>query len=90
MIQAIEAVSGKQVRARNIPRWLFRSAAALKGWWGDRRGREPQVTPEAAAIVLANPQIVSDRAARELGYATPNLEAMVRDCFDWMKREDLI
>ncbi len=90
MLRAIEAVSGKRIRARTVPRWLFRSAAWLQGWWGDWRGREPQMTPEAAAIVLANPQIASDRAERDLGYVSPDLETMIRDCYDWMKREDLI
>ena len=89
-VGVVEAVSGKNVRAPTIPPWLFRAAARAKGWWGDRRDREPDVTPEAAAMVLAAPQIVSDRAARELGYESPDLEAMIRDCHDWMKSDGLI
>lgn len=89
-VNVVEAVSGKKVRARQIPTWLFRAAARVKGWWSDRRGREPQVTPEAAAMVLADPRIASDRAADELGYESPDLETMIRDCHDWMKSAGLI
>ena len=89
-VGAVERVSGRKVRARRIPRWLFRAAAHAKGWWGDWRGQEPEVTPEAAAMVLANPQVMSARAAEELGYESPDLETMVRDCHDWMKAEGLI
>ncbi len=89
-VDTIGSVSGRPIRARNIPRWLFRAAAGVKGWWGDLRDQEPTVTPEAAALALANPQIVSDRAQRELGYQPADLETMIRDCYDWMVRDDLI
>jgi nucleoside-diphosphate-sugar epimerase len=88
-VGVVERVSGRKARARPIPRWLFRAVARAKGWWGDRRDREPEVTPEAAALVLANPQVTSDRAARELGYECPDLESMIRDCYEWMKSEGL-
>jgi dihydroflavonol-4-reductase len=90
MIATIETVSGAQIRVRKIPRWLFRRAAAVKGWWGDWRDQEPLITPEGAAMALASPHITSDRAQRELGYAPQDLETMIRDCYDWMVKEDLV
>ncbi len=53
-------------------------------------GREPAISRESAAIVSGNIVCSSDKAARELGYRPASLEAMFKDCIDWMVAEDLI
>ncbi|MEQ8699820.1 MAG: NAD-dependent epimerase/dehydratase family protein [Bauldia litoralis] len=88
--QVIGRLTGKKVPRRPVPAWLFMLVARAKTGWGNLRDREPDLTPQAAEVVLANARIDTDKAERELGYVSPDLEAMLRDCYDWMKREKLV
>lgn len=88
--RVIGRLTGKKVPRRPVPAWAFKIVASAKTAWGDLRDREPDLTVEAAEAVLANGRIASDKAERELGYVSPDLEAMIRDCYDWMKREKLV
>ncbi len=88
--QIIGRLTGKKVPRRAIPAWLFKLVARAQTAWGNLRDREPDLTPEIVETVMANGRIASDKAARELGYVSPELEVMVRDCYDWMKRENLL
>ncbi len=53
-------------------------------------GREPTISAESAAMVCGSIICSSDKATRELDYRPASLEAMFRDCIDWMVAEDLI
>lgn len=88
--QIIGRLTGKKVPRRAVPEWVFRLIARLQTGWGNLRNKEPDITPEVVEAVLAGGRIASDKAARELGYASPDLETQIRDCYDWMKREKLV
>ncbi|MCY4395598.1 MAG: NAD-dependent epimerase/dehydratase family protein [Rhodospirillaceae bacterium] len=90
VIALVGRVAGRKVPKRAIPAWLFRAVAHLQNAAGNLRGREPDLTPQAAHIVLAHGRVASDRAEKELGYRSPDLEFMVRDCYDWMKRAGVL
>lgn len=86
----IGRMTGRTVPKRAVPAWLFRAAAHARNAAGNLRNREPDLTPQAAHIVLTGGQVASDRAERELGYRSPDLETMLRDCYDWMKRAGVL
>ncbi len=90
IVGLIGGIAGRKVPKRAIPAWLFRTVAHVQNAVGNLRGREPDLTPQAAHIVLAHGRVASDRAERELGYRSPDLEFMVRDCYDWMKRAGVL
>ncbi|MCY3830612.1 MAG: NAD-dependent epimerase/dehydratase family protein [Rhodospirillaceae bacterium] len=90
VIGLIGRMTGRSVPKRAIPAWLFRAAAHVRNAVGNLRGREPDLTPQAAHIVLANARVSSERAEKELGYRSPGLEFMVQDCYDWMKRSGVL
>ncbi len=90
VVRIIGGVTGRKVPKRAIPVWLFRAAAHVQNAAGNLRGAEPDLTPQAAHIVLANGRVASDKAERELGYRSPDLEFMVRDCYEWMKRAGVL
>jgi len=90
VVHTIGRVTARKVPKRALPEWLFKSVAHLQNAIGNLRNVEPDVTPQAAHIVLSNGRIASDKAARELGYRSPDLETMVRDSYDWMKQEGLL
>ncbi len=90
VIRTIGRVAGRPVPKLVLPPWLFRALAHAYNAIGNLRGTEPELTPQAAHLMLANGRVASDRAARELGYRSPDLEFMVQDCYDWMKRAGLL
>ncbi len=90
VIALVGRVAGRKVPKRALPAWLFRAVAHLQNAAGDLRGREPDLTPQTAHIVLAHGRVASDRAEKELDYRSPDLEFMVRDCYDWMKRAGVL
>lgn len=90
VIGLIGRMTGRRVPKRAIPAWLFRTVARVHNALGTLRGREPDLTPQAAHLVLADIRVASDRAERELGYRSPDLEFMVRDCYDWMKSAGIL
>ena len=53
-------------------------------------GREPLVTPDAAAYLSANLFCRSDKAVSELGYAPATLHAMLEDSYRWLLAEGLL
>jgi nucleoside-diphosphate-sugar epimerase len=53
-------------------------------------GKEPIISEESAAMVTANIVCRSDKAMRELDYRPAPVEAMLKDCIDWMVAVNLI
>ena len=90
VIHAIGRIAGRQVPKRVLPACLFRALSHVQNAVGNLCGAEPDLTPQAAHIVLTDRRVASDRAERELGYRSPDLETMLRDCYDWMKRSGVL
>lgn len=90
VVQTIGRITERKVPKRALPAWLFRTVAHLQNAMGNLRNVEPDLTPQAAHIVLSNGRIASDKAERTLGYRSPGLETMIQDSYDWMKQEGLL
>ena len=90
VIQTIGRITGRNVPKHALPAWLFRAVAHIRNAAGNLCGAEPELTPQAAHVVLAERRVASDRAERELGYRSPDLETMLRDCYDWMQRDGVL
>lgn len=83
-------LAGRATPRRPLPAWLVRLAARLAVWSYRLTRRPPEITPEATALLLAQPICRSDKAARELGYRAVPLREMVEDCYRWMLEEGLL
>ncbi len=90
VIQTIGRITNLKVPQRVVPEWLFRIVAHIQNMVGDLRNQEPEFTPQVAHVVLNSGRVDTDKAERELGYASPDLETMIRDIYDWMKRSGLL
>jgi len=90
VIQTIGRITDRKVPNRALPEWLFRTVAHVQNAIGNLRNKEPDLTPQAAHLVLTNGRVDSDKAARELDYTSPDLETMIRDSYDWMKRAGVL
>jgi len=55
-----------------------------------RDRKEPDVTPESAALVCATLSVDSAKAKRELGYVETPLDALLTDTLLWMRQEGLV
>jgi len=78
------------VPARPTPSWVLAAVARAKSVLAALTGREPDMTPEEAAIITHNIRCDSTRAQRELDYRSVPLHDMVRDTIDWMTEEGLL
>jgi nucleoside-diphosphate-sugar epimerase len=90
VVQTIGRIAGKKVPRRAMPAVALKLYARVVTGIAALTGREPQVTPEAAAIVTGHARIDSSRAIRELGYQPVALETMLQDSYRWMKDEGLL
>jgi nucleoside-diphosphate-sugar epimerase len=88
MIQAIGRLVGKPVPASPLPAFVLKSVAFLNELVSHVTRREPDITPEGAALVCE--RILTDcrKAVEELGYKPVALETMLGDCWEWMQGEE--
>jgi nucleoside-diphosphate-sugar epimerase len=89
LIETLGAVAGQPLRIRTGGKLLFRLAGRLGARISRWTGREPMITPEAAAYLSAHLICRSDKAIRELGYTPVPLRNMVEDWYQWMKAEGM-
>jgi len=78
------------VPRKALPAWAMKAVARLKGSIAGVSGREPDLTPEAAAITVHRIRCDSGKAERKLGYRAVPLGDMVRDTVDWMRERGLL
>jgi dihydroflavonol-4-reductase len=91
MVHIIGELTGRKVPARAMPAWAVRALGRVSQWGSLVTRHAPTVTPEIAEATCRPPHLFrSDKAERVLGYKAVPLETMLRDCFDWMKREGLL
>jgi len=81
---------GTTAPRKAMPGWLLAAAARAADAWSRLSRREPEVTPEAAAIASFTIRCESCRAVSELDYRSVPLSDMVRDTIDWMKETSLL
>ena len=88
--RVVGALLGHPVPRRPLPAFALALAGRLADWGSRWTHREPDMTPEMAALLSATLLPRSDKAARELGYATGSLETMFADCHRWLVAEGLL
>ena len=90
VIRLAGSVLERRVPSGPTPAWLLTAGARLASGLAVFTGKEPDITPEAAAIVTHTIRCDSSKAERELGYRSVPLEDMVRQTIDWMEGEGLL
>ncbi len=90
LVGLIAAELGVEVHARPVPAAVLKAMGWLKQALSMLTGREPDITPEAAAIVCADETCSSAKASAELGYRETPLKTLVADTVAWLKAEKLL
>ena len=90
LVQIIERLMGKPAKAKAVPKALLTVVAAIGDFVGNFTGKQPTITPEMAKAFGGRSKIITAKAQRELGFKIVPLEAMAKDCYDWMVAEGRI
>ncbi|HUO84170.1 MAG TPA: SDR family oxidoreductase [Thermoanaerobaculia bacterium] len=90
VIHTIGEITGHRVPRRTTPGFLLKALAHGKDLLSRISRKEPDLTPEIAAMVCATTTCDSTRAKQELGYRSVPLRVMFEDCYRWMTAEGLL
>lgn len=80
----IGELTGRKVPRRAAPDVLLRVVARFNHLRSLLTRSEPDLSPEAVALVTRRVHCSSDKAVRELGYRPLALRTMLEDCHRWM------
>jgi nucleoside-diphosphate-sugar epimerase len=81
---------GGRFEDRTVPAPILRLVASCLNGMSHLSGKEPLITPEAAAMVSVHARFRSDKAIHTLNYRPVPLREMVADCCDWLVAEGLL
>ncbi len=90
VVERIGGLVGREGPVRVTPCWLLHLLGRASTGIARFTGKEPDITPEAVAIVCARLVCSSRKAVEELGYRPEPLEAMLADCHAWLAEQGLL
>lgn len=90
VVQRIGALLDRPVPKRPIPAFISKAAGRLSLWGSYLTRREPDLTPEKAALLSADLLCSSDKAEKELAYRPAALQLMLEDCHRWLREQGLL
>jgi nucleoside-diphosphate-sugar epimerase len=83
-------VLGKRVPGRAAPAWIMGAWARINTAVAAVTGREPDITPESAAMVAYRVACDSSKAQRELDYRFTPIRTLIEDTVNWMNEKGLL
>jgi nucleoside-diphosphate-sugar epimerase len=83
-------ILGKPVPEKASPAWLLKAVARLYVMLAAITGREPDMTPEGAAMITRHIDCDSSRAVTELDYAFTPVRSLLEDTCAWLQQEGLL
>lgn len=81
---------GRKVPRRASPALLLRAAAQVYRLRAVMNKQEPEVTPEAAAMITRHIHCDSGKAKRELGYRFTPVDQLLEDTIAWMRQKGML
>lgn len=89
-VHRVGAALGSRTPRGATPAWLLMSVARITDAWSRLSGKEPDITPEAAALTSHVLRVDSSKARRELDYVEPPLDELLADTLAWMRHERMV
>jgi nucleoside-diphosphate-sugar epimerase len=80
----------KRVPGTAAPAWIMKTWGHVNNAMAMVTGKEPDITPESAAMVCWRVECDSGKAREELGYRFTPVSTLIQDTVDWMKRKGLL
>jgi len=87
VVQRIGALLDRPTPKRPIPAFVSKAAGRLALWGSYLTRREPDLTPEKAALLSSDLLCSSDKAEKELAYRPVALDVMLEECHRWLREE---
>ena len=89
-MQRVGTALGRRTPRGATPAWALMGFARLSYAWSRVTGKEPDITPEGAALTSHRLQVDSGKARRELDYVETPLDALLADTLAWMRHEGML
>lgn len=89
-IKIMAEISGVSKTPRIIPEPILKMAAYLHLAKSFFTKKKPELTPETAHMLTRNVIFSSEKAKAELGYKIPPVRESLQDCYDWLRKENLL
>ena len=90
LVHRVGRALDKRTPSRAMPAWLLMMVARAADAWSRVSGKEPDLTPEAAALTCHVLRVDSTKAKRELDYQETPLDALLAETLSWMRQEGLL
>jgi dihydroflavonol-4-reductase len=84
VIQIVGEILNKPVPARSTPGWQLKLAARVKALLAGMTGKEPDITPESAVMIIHHIKCDSSRAQAVLNYKFTPIRPLIQDTIDWL------
>ena len=81
---------GRATPRRATPALVLRAYARVLDLASRVTGREPSITPEAAAFTCHHLRVDSSKAKRELDYGITPLDKLLSDTIAWMRQNAML
>ena len=78
------------VPGKATPAWVLRLAANVYSMMSRVTGKEPDLTPESAAMITRNLVCDSSRAQRELDYRFTDVRILLQQTINWMQSTGML
>ncbi|HEU4669624.1 MAG TPA: NAD-dependent epimerase/dehydratase family protein [Dyella sp.] len=89
-VHRVGAALGRRTPRGATPAWALMAYARLLGTVAPFTGREPDVTPEGAALTSHHLRVDSAKARHELDYVETPLDTLLADTLAWMRGEGML
>ena len=89
-VHRVGSALGKRTPRGATPAWALMAYARLLDAWSRVTGKEPEVTPEGAALTCHDLRVDSGKARRELDYVETPLDSLLADTLAWMRSERML
>ena len=83
-LRLLSEISGRDIKAQNMPAWLLRTMGTMGDIIGKLTGRQFQLTREAAEVLTRSVPLDSQQAIDELGLELVGAEKSFYDLIQWM------
>ena len=91
VVSKIGNLLNKPTADKTIPKLVLQIVGYISYWGSLLTKKEPNMTPEKATMVSKRVVASSNKAVAELGYINNiSIDLMLKDCYEWMKSEQLI
>ncbi|MEW5835142.1 MAG: NAD-dependent epimerase/dehydratase family protein [Pseudomonadota bacterium] len=89
-VHRVGAALGRRTPRGATPAWALMAYAHVLNTASRFTAREPDVTPEGAALTSHHLRVDSSKARRELDYVETPLDALLADTLAWMRDEGML